>query len=261
MTARVETTRHGRVLQLTLNAPGLRNAVGPEINAGLIAALEEAGADPGTGAVVLTGADGVFCAGGNLNRLRANREQPPEVQAESVALLNRAVTAVRACPRPVIAAVEGAAAGAGFSLALGSDLVVAAEDASFIMSHVKVGLNADGGGTAFLARALPPQLAAEILFEGGRMSAQRLHALGVVNRVVAPGRALAEALDWAARLAEGPPAALARAKVLLERAWSTPLADQMAAEAAAMVEAVHHAEAGEGIAAFLERRRPVFPRG
>jgi enoyl-CoA hydratase/carnithine racemase len=253
---RIETT--GRVMVLTIDNPDQRNALHPDVYHRGAAALAEASADPAIGAVVLTGAGATFSSGGNLNRLKANREQQPEVQRASVELLHGFVRAIRATPVPVIAAVEGIAAGAGFSLALACDLLVAAEDARFIMAYVKVGLNPDGGATAFLARGLPPQLAAELLFTGAPIGAERLAGLGVVNRLVPPGRAHDKALAWASEIASGPRAALGRAKRLIEAAPHQDLDRQLDLEAELMTEAVHHAEAGEGIDAFLTRRKPDF---
>lgn len=182
------------------------------------------------------------------------------MQRASVELLHGFVRAIRAAPLPVIAAVEGIAAGAGFSLALACDLLVAAEDARFIMAYVKVGLNPDGGATAFLARGLPPQMAAELLFTGAPVSAGRLAELGVINRLVPPGRAFDEAMGWASELASGPPVALGRAKRLIETAPHQDLDRQLDLEADLMTDAVHHAEAGEGIDAFLAKRKPDFSK-
>ena len=253
---RVATT--GRVMVLTIDNPDQRNALHPDVYHGGAAARAAASADTAIGAVVLTGAGATFSSGGNLNRLKANREQPREVQRASVELLHGFVRAIRATPLPVVAAVEGIAAGAGFSLALACDLVVAAEDARFMMAYVKVGLNPDGGATAFLARGLPPQMAAELLFTGSPIGAGRLAELGVVNRLVPPGQAHDDALAWAAELASGPRAALGRAKRLIEAAPHNDLDRQLDLEAEFMTDAVHHAEAGEGIAAFLAKRKPDF---
>lgn len=253
-----DVRRQGRVLVLTLNDPATRNALHPAIYTAGRAALEAADGDPAVGAVVLTGAGGTFCSGGNVGRLRERREQPPAVQRESIEHLHGFIRALRRSSLPVIAAVEGAAAGAGWSLVLASDLVVAARDARVSMAYVKVGLNPDGGASAFLARALPPPLAAEVLFDGAPIGAERLHALGLVNRLTDPGAAFDEALAWAERLAHGPRAALGRAKRLLEGALRHDLDTQLDLEAELLTEAVHHPEAGEGLTAFLEKRRPKW---
>ena len=260
MTEEFFIEQRGRVLVCTLNNPAMRNALSPEIYQSAFASLEEAENDPGIGAVVYTGAGGFFCAGGNLNRLKADRRRPKSEQRARVELLNRWVDKMRRFPKPIIAAVEGAAAGAGFSLALGSDLIVSAEDAVFAMSYVKVALNPDGGGSAFICRGLPHQLAAELMFEGGKISPQRLHSLGIVNRICGSGQALETAVTRATKLADGPTVALGRIKSLLEKGYPGSVLEQLEAEANYMNDAVHHPEAWEGIEAFLEKRKPVFPR-
>lgn len=139
-------------LVLKLSNPGARNALHPDMYAAGIEALSTAERDNSVRAIVLTGADNFFCAGGNLNRLLENRAKDPSVQAESIDLLAEWISALRASTKPVIAAVEGAAAGAGFSLALACDLIVAADDAKFVMSYARVGLTPDGGASWFLTR-------------------------------------------------------------------------------------------------------------
>lgn len=256
--AKLTQRREGRVLILTLDNPAQRNALGPGMYADGIEAFHQVAQDKSIGAVILTGRNGTFCAGGNLNRLQENRKKPKEFQREAMSALLNWVRAIRSCEVPVIAAIEGAAAGAGCSIALSCDLIVSAEDAVFALSYVKVGLNPDGGATTFLARALPQQLAAEILFEGGKITPQRLHQVGVVNRLTPPGQALDEAVVWADKLANGPRAAMGRAKRLLDAAYGDDLTGQLDREADAFVDALHHDEAGEGIAAFLEKRKPKF---
>lgn len=254
MSAELLAERVDHTLVLTLSNPGARNALHPDMYAAGVEALATAERDPSVRAVVLTGADNFFCAGGNLNRLLENRKQDPSVQAASIDALAEWIEALRACPKPVIAAVEGAAAGAGFSLALACDLLVAAENAKFVMAYVKVGLTPDGGGSWFLSQALPRALATEILLEGKPVAATRLAAAGVVNRVVAPGQARAEALNWATDLAQLSPNAVGRIKSLIESGASATLAEQLGAERDNFVASLHHADGLEGISAFLEKR-------
>ncbi|HSD55216.1 MAG TPA: enoyl-CoA hydratase [Burkholderiales bacterium] len=256
--ARLLVERRGRVLLMTISNPRARNALAPGMYPAAMATLREAATDDGIGAVVLAGEGEHFCGGGNLNRLRAQRELPPEGQVANLNALHEWVMAMRECPKPVIAAVEGAAAGGGFSVCLACDLIVAAEDAKFVMSYVKVGLSPDGGGSDSLVAALPPQAALELLLDGAPVSAARLHALGVVNRVVARGRAGAEALAWAERLARGPARAQARIKELVHAARGRSRQAQLDAERDAFIESLYHDECGEGIAAFLEKRVPKF---
>ncbi|MDN4573570.1 enoyl-CoA hydratase [Pandoraea cepalis] len=254
MSAELLAERVDHTLVLTLSNPGARNALHPDMYAAGVEALATAERDPSVRAVVLTGADNFFCAGGNLNRLLENRQMDPSVQAASIDALAEWIEALRACPKPVIAAVEGAAAGAGFSLALACDLLVAADNAKFVMAYVKVGLTPDGGGSWFLSQALPRPLATEILLEGKPVAAARLAAAGLVNRVVAPGQARAEALNWATDLAQLSPNAVGRIKSLIESGTSETLTSQLGAERDSFVASLHHADGLEGISAFLEKR-------
>ena len=246
--------RVGRVLQLLISNPAARNALAPEMYLTGRQALEQAAHDDGIGAVVLAGEGATFCAGGNLNRLLGNRARPPEVQRDSIDALHAWVRALRDCPKPVIAAVEGAAAGAGCSLALACDLIVAAEDARFALSYVKVGLSPDGGGSWSAVRLLPRQLAMQMLIEGDTLPAERLQAMGLVNALVPPGAVLEEATQRATRLADGPVGAIARIKRLALAAADATLDEQLDRERDAFVAGLHADESGEGISAFLGRR-------
>jgi enoyl-CoA hydratase/carnithine racemase len=245
-------------LVLTLSNPGARNALHPDMYAAGIVALETAERDASIRAVVLTGADDFFCAGGNLNRLLENRAKDPSVQAQSIDLLAQWILALRTSTKPIIAAVAGAAAGAGFSLALACDLIVAADDAKFVMSYARVGLTPDGGGSWFLAQALPRQLASEILLDAKPISAARLYALGVVNRLVKAGEVRNAAIAWADELGRGSPNAFARIKALVAAAREQPLTDHLSAERDEFVASLHHRDGLEGITAFLEKRPPRY---
>jgi enoyl-CoA hydratase/carnithine racemase len=254
MSTTLRTHTQGSALVLTIDNPAHRNALGPEIYAAGIEALITAERNADVRTVILTGAGGNFCAGGNLQRLLDNRTQPPEVQADSIEALNSWIEAVRSCPKPVIAAVEGACAGAGFSLALACDLLVAAADAVFVMAYVNVGLSPDGGASWQLLRQLPRATAMRLLMLGERIDAARLHALGIVSEVCASGEALATALALAARLEDKAPNALASIKTLANEALTQSLPAQMRAEQEHFVRNLHHPNAGEGIRAFLEKR-------
>jgi enoyl-CoA hydratase/carnithine racemase len=258
MTAALKSTSHGQTMVLTISNPEYRNALAPEIYAAGVEALSVAEGSAEVRSVVITGEGATFCAGGNLNRLLANRQQPPEVQTQSVEGLHNWIEAIRTFPKPVIAAVEGAAAGAGFSLALACDLVVAASDAVFVMAYSTVALSPDGGASWGLARALPRQLATELLMCGERISAQRLHELGVVNRLVTPGQATEDALALAGRLNDRAPNALASIKELLNDAVHAPLSTHLASERDHFVRNVHHVNGGIGISAFLAKQTPKY---
>ncbi|WP_321936862.1 oxepin-CoA hydrolase, alternative type [Paraburkholderia sp. J8-2] len=261
MSAELRSTRpqgHESTLVLTLSNPGARNALHPDMYAAAIEAFDAAERDPSLRAIILTGADNFFCAGGNLNRLLENRAKDPSVQAASIDLLGAWVTAMRQSTKPIIAAVEGAAAGAGFSLALAADLLVAADDAKFVMAYSRVGLTPDGGGSWFLARSLPRSLAFELMVEGKPIGAARLAELGVVNRLAKPQTALDTALAWADELTKISPNSVARIKGLTNVADTQPLEAQLAAERDSFVASLHHRDGLEGITAFLEKRAPVY---
>jgi enoyl-CoA hydratase/carnithine racemase len=258
MAAELRSTFEGSTMVLTLNNPEHRNALGPEIYAAGVEALNAAESNPEVRAVVITGEGGIFCAGGNLQRLQANRQKPPEVQAQSIEGLHNWIEAIRTFPKPVVAAVEGPAAGAGFSLALACDLIVAARNAVFVMAYSSVALSPDGGGSWSLSRALPRQLVSEMLMLGERMGAQRLHELGVVNRLTDAGQALGQALELADRLGQRAPNTLASIKELLGEADGHDLNTQLAAERDHFVKNLHHANGGIGISAFLAKQTPRY---
>jgi enoyl-CoA hydratase/carnithine racemase len=258
MAAALLTDRRGSALVLTFSNPGARNALGPEIHEAAMAAFATAATDPSVRTVVLAGADGTFCAGGDLNRLLENRAKPPQVQADSIDGLHRMTRAITECPKPVIAAVEGAAAGAGMSLALACDLITAGRSAKFVMAYVKVGLSPDGGGSWFATRALPKQAASELMLEGGAWTAERLHAFGVVNTLCDDGGALDAALRHAERIAALSPHAVARIKALIASAPTSSLDAHLAAERESFVACLHHADGGEAVSAFLEKRPARF---
>jgi enoyl-CoA hydratase/carnithine racemase len=169
-------------------------------------------------------------------------------------MLRAWIEAIRTFPKPVIAAVEGAAAGAGFSLALACDFIVASQEAVFVMAYSTVALSPDGGGSWALGRQAPRALASELLMLGERIGARRLHELGLVNRVCEPGEALPRALELAERLNARAPNALASAKELLSEAVLHDLSTHLTAERDHFVKNLHHPNAGIGIDAFLQKK-------
>ena len=258
MAAELRSTIEGRTMVLTISNPEHRNALGPEMYAAGVEALNIAETNPDVRCVVLTGEGETFCAGGNLQRLQANRQKPPEVQAQSIEQLHSWVEAIRTFPKPVIAAVEGPAAGAGFSLALACDLIVAARNAVFVMAYSSVALSPDGGGSWSLAQALPRQLVNELLMIGERIGAQRLHELGVVNRLCDAGQALGTALEWSEKLAARAPNVMTSIKELVSEAGAHDLSTHLAAERDHFVKNLHHPNGGIGIAAFLNKQVPRY---
>ena len=258
MTAEIQSTSHGQTLVLTLHNPERRNALDPAMYAAGVEAMGVAERNTDIRSVIITGSGGMFCSGGNLQRLLANRQEHPDVQAQSIEGLHSFIETIRTYSKPVIAAVEGAAAGAGFSLVLACDLIVSARNATFVMAYSNIALSPDGGGSWSLAQALPRQLASEILMCGERVAAERLFALGLVNRVCEPGEALDTALALSSQLNARAPNALASIKELLNDAPHATLNAHLAHERDHFVKNLHHANGGAGISAFLEKRVPRY---
>lgn len=258
MPSELLTSREGSTLILTLSDPATRNTLSPQVYAAGVEALNMAESDDSVRTVIVRGDGEHFCAGGDLNRIIALRQAGPQAQAESVARFHLLIDSLRAFPKPVIAAVEGFAAGGGMSLALACDLVVAAADAKFVMSYARVGLTPDGGGSWHLARLLPRALALEMIWLATPATAQRLHELGLVNRVTDKGQALAEALALAAKLGAMAPNAVAGAKELVARAPLSTLAEHLEDERTRFVANLFHDNGGEGLQAFFEKRPPAF---
>jgi enoyl-CoA hydratase/carnithine racemase len=259
MASQLRTERRDATLLLTIHDPATRNTLSEQVYAAGIEALNVAGDDEAVRCVVLQGDGGNFCAGGDIQRLARRRDEDPQVQRATIDRFGDFVDALRVFPKPVIASVEGAAAGGGFALALACDLIVAAADARFVMSYARIGVTPDGASSWHLIQALPRQLVAQMVWLAEPMSAPQLHAHGLVNWVTDSGQALTQALRIAARLAEAAaPNALADAKELL-RSWPPkPMAEHLAAEREHFVDNLFHANGAEGLAAFLDKRKPRF---
>ncbi len=258
MSERIIREQSGRVLQIVNNDPPTRNALNWDFYDGFRAAIEEASADTAIGAIVLTGAGGFFSSGGNINGLKERAQSDFETRRGSVEMLHQMIMAMRHCPKPIIAAIEGGAAGAGASLAAACDLIVSARDAYVSIAYIKIGITPDGGSTAFFGRALPRQLVSEMVFTGDRVPVERLYQCGMINRLTEPGEALQTAMTWATELADGPSTAMGVAKALVDGAQSASLQAQLDAEADAVVTALGGPEGLEGVTAFLEKRKPNF---
>ncbi|MEU7604013.1 enoyl-CoA hydratase-related protein [Streptomyces sp. NPDC041003] len=246
---------------ITLNRPEAMNAVTWDQRERVIALLADASADPAIRAVVLTATGKGFCAGADLRR--PGGAPAGERVAGDVARMirlgaQRLITAVLDCEKPVLAAVNGTAAGIGAHLALACDLVIAAEPARFIEVFVRRGLVPDGGGAYLLPRLVGPQKAKELMFFGDALPAADAERLGLVNKVV-PAEALEEtARAWAERLAQGPTRALALTKQLVNASLDGDRAAALAAEATAQEINMTTADANEGVASFVERRTPKY---
>lgn len=258
MSAELKATRRDATLILTLSNPGADNALLPDLCAAAIEVLSTAERDDAVRAVIITGADRTFCTGSNLNHLLEFRARDTGAQADFIDNLHSWIEAIHDCPKPVIAAVEGVAAGAGFSLALACDLIIAGSSASFSAPSINAGLTPKGGAAWFLAQALPRQLAAEVLFEGKPIAAAKLHQLGVINQVVADGSALDAALNRADGLATVSRHALERVKALLANVPGSTLDQHFEQEKQAFIESLFHADAHETIQAFLDKKKSPY---
>jgi enoyl-CoA hydratase/carnithine racemase len=258
MPSEMLTERHGATLILTLSDPATRNSLSPQACAAGIEALNQAEADSQVRCVVLRGDGAHFCAGGNLQRIGNARRESPEAQALSMEHFLGFIEALRTHPKPVIAAVEGFAAGGGCSLALACDLIVAAEDAKFLMSWGKVGLSPDGGASWHLARQLPRAQALRMLWLPEPMTARQWQAYGLVSTVTDTAQALTEASKLAERLAQMAPNVLASVKELVNQAPRFDLRQQLDSEREHFVRNLFEANGGEGLRAFAEKRPPSF---
>lgn len=245
-----------RLMVVNTNAER-RGALTPDLYSAIRDAIGLA-QEPRVRAVLLTSEGGFFCAGGDLNVLIERRALSEAERREKVDDLHDLVRLIRNSPVPVIAAVEGGAAGAGASLALACDLLVAARGASFTAAYVKAGLVPDGGLTTSLARMLPRQLAMEMCLLARPVAAERLHDLGVVNVLSPPGEVDQSAQDLADEIARGARRAQGVIRNLVSRAYEQSEQAQLDAERDAMARAAGGPEAAEGIAAFLEKRPPRF---
>ncbi|MFF0285488.1 enoyl-CoA hydratase/isomerase family protein [Streptomyces sp. NPDC005262] len=244
---------------ITLNRPEAMNAVTWDQRERLIALLAGASADPAVRAVVLTATGRGFCAGADLRGAPSTGDRIPGDVARTIRLgAQRLIAAVLDCEKPVIAAVNGTAAGIGAHLAFACDLVLAADSAKFIEVFVRRGLVPDGGGAYLLPRLIGPQRAKELMFFGDALPAAEAERLGLVNRVV-PGEELAAtARAWSQRLADGPTRALALTKQLVNASLDADRATAFAAEAMAQEINMTTQDAGEGVASFVERRVPKY---
>jgi 2-(1,2-epoxy-1,2-dihydrophenyl)acetyl-CoA isomerase len=252
--AEVEVTRDGAVLTLTLNRPDVLNAIDAATHRALAAGLREA-RDPDVRAVVVTGAGRGFCVGQDLNEFRA---AGADVAGRLRSSYHPNITAIRALEKPVIAAVNGAAAGAGLSLACACDIRLAADTATFVPAFVGIGLVPDSGGTFFLARLLGPARAFEWMGSGRRLAASEALAWGLVSEVVEGGGLATRAAGLAAELAALPTRAVGMTKRLFDRALLSTLEEQLELEAQLQAAATTTEDFREGVAAFLEKRPPEF---
>ena len=248
-----------RVAVVTLNRPEARNALTMELKQALWRMIPELGRRGDVGSVLLTGAGGAFCSGGDTKAM-AKDGQPPSLEARVRQLRweHDIPAAIHRLEKPVIASLPGPAAGAGLSIALACDLRIAAESAFVTTSYVKLGLSGDYGGTWFLTRLVGTAKAREFYFTGDRIDARECERLGLVNRVVPDAELEKEAMALAARIAAGPPIALRYMKDNLNRALREDLQSCLDLEAERMVQGARTEDYLEAVQAFAEKRTPAF---
>ncbi|ATE58760.1 enoyl-CoA hydratase/isomerase family protein [Thauera sinica] len=246
------------ICRIVLNRPEVANAIAAAQREAIIGLLEQAGRDSAVRVVVLASNGKHFCSGADIEAIAEGGLRAGEAMQRIMNGAQRLVAAVLDCGKPVIAAVQGTAAGLGAHLAFACDLVVAAEEAGFIEIFVRRGLTVDAGGAYLLPRLVGVQKAKELVFFGDKVSARDAHALGLVNRVVADAELAATVDALAARLATGPTTAISLAKRLINKSLDTDRGNAFLEEAMAQEVNSRSEDATEGVKAFIERRTPQF---
>jgi 2-(1,2-epoxy-1,2-dihydrophenyl)acetyl-CoA isomerase len=256
----INVRRDGEVTRITLDRPDKLNALTQVMSDELMDAFAECGQDPGVRAVVLTGAGRGFCAGQDLSEFESayRAGDRPNIDEHLERSYHRLIPLIVSTPKPVIAAVNGVAAGAGVSLAAACDVRIASEEARFLQAFVKIGLVPDSGGTWLLSRLIGPAAALELSITGDTIDANRALELGLVNRVVPAASLDQEVAAFASRLAAMPTAAIAATKALIRDALTLDLDEALRREAAAQARMGQTDDHLEGVMAFAEKREPKF---
>ena len=248
------------IATLTLNRPERLNALGDTLREDLLDALTRTAADPDVRVMIVTGAGKGFCAGGDVKAMNEAKETGRErpLLDKIAPSRDRTLLAMRDAPQPIIAAVNGAAAGAGMNLALGCDIRIASTAARFSQAFVRRGLHPDWGGTYFLPRAVGMARAAELIFTGDVIDATEALRIGLVSRVVSPEELMPAAHELARKIAAGPPVAIRLAKRAIYKNAESDLRSALEFETFAQNACFDTEDAREGIRAFVDKRAPVF---
>ena len=251
----------GGIARLTLNRPAGSNAINDELARAFRHAVAELSECTDVRAVILAGQGKTFCVGGDLKSFAAEGSNAPNYVHDIIANFHAGLLQLVNLPAPVVAGVQGAAAGAGLGLALAADIVVAAKDAKFVMAYTNAGVTPDGGTTWILPRLVGLHRALDLTLRNRVLSAEEAFQLGLVAEVCAPAKLNARVAEIAAALADGPTNAFAQAKRLLRQSFHTDLHTQLEAEGQTVVASFATADGQEGARAFSERRQPKFHGG
>jgi len=247
-----------QVAHITLNRPEAANSINEEMGKDLMHAALRCDEDPGIRAVLISAAGKIFSGGGDLKAFLSKGDQLPYHVKEITTYLHAAMSRFTRMDAPVVAAVHGAAAGAGMSIAIACDIVVAAETTRFMVAYTRAGLVPDGSSTYFLPRIVGLKRALELTLTNRMFSAQEALQWGLITRVVPDNELLTQARAIAVELAAGPTRAYGISKRLLHSGWAETLETQMENESQAIASSARTADAREGITAFLEKRPPKY---
>jgi 2-(1,2-epoxy-1,2-dihydrophenyl)acetyl-CoA isomerase len=255
----LQEMRHGPIITLVMNRPDRLNALNNELTTALNEALIRVASDSSIHVVVVTGAGRAFCAGGDLGAIGKGRERGDSTELAPILRSGmHAVLNIRTMPQPVIAAVNGPAAGAGMNLALACDIRLAVDGAVFGQNFAKVGLFPDYGGTYFLPQLVGPSVAAEMFYLGEMIDAQSAHRLGIINHLFPADQFEAAVTAFAKKIAEGPQLAIRAVKQSIFSRERDALMEALEREVQAQLKCFHSRDCLEGIRAFMEKRPPKF---
>ena len=256
----IENEKIGNTSIVTLNNPSKRNSMIKGFHDEFQSAIKIAEEDKNICSVVITGAGDFFCAGGDLNALKTRRAMTEEERYQTLKQLNGTIETIYNCSKPVIAAIEGGAAGAGVSLAMACDLVVMSEHSFFSLAYVKIGLTPDGAATKFLSETMPRQMLAEMAMIGGKIDSSRLYQIGAINILAQKGNAKETAIELSKNFENLPKNSISRIKRLSRLAYGNNFSEQIKLETDFMVKSQGDSESMEGIDAFLEKRAPDYKK-
>lgn len=252
--------REGSVGVITLNRSAQYNVISQELALGLQQAIRECGSDTSVRAVVLTGSGNAFCGGGDIKFMVAAREEKRSIESFDTLFpaLHGTIIEMREMPKPIVAALNGVAAGGGLGLALACDFRIASPKVNLLTAFLGIGASPDSSSSFFLPRYVGIGRATELFLRNKPVGAEEALALGLVNAVVPPEQVMAEALKLASELAQGPTAAFGRTKLLLNQSFSTSLQNHLHSEAQLITISAQAPDFAEGTNAFLAKRKASF---